>query len=1141
LTFGGTDCYNYNGYQVRRGCRTPATVNGTLEDEMRRVRDTVIVGVIVLNSVVFSAQGAAVSGHTYYAGTTIPLSGVLVRIEGITSTTGGNGAYVLPGVPVGWRTITAMKSSYDDYSESVNIPEQGLTKNIEMTAQTPRTLSGTVYDGQDPPQTLAGATVAVLNPDGFSSGLTDTTDFTGHYQISNVPQQSIQVQFSKPAYDTKTPTIAMANYDKVYNEQLLMSSIAPPSDLAATVNWQQVTLSWTGRPESTLKGYNLYRSSEPSSGYRRINSTLVFAGTNNYRDALPDNNVYYYKIASVNNEDKAVPLSNSIRVVPPSSGHVTSDTAWSGTVQITEDVTIDEGTRLTILPGTVVKFKADSPGGGAYNPGLFVNGTLDAQGTEYDMIIFTSASSEPSPGDWKGIAFRDSSNDLGCIIGYCTIEYAISGISCYDSSPSIRHNIIRNNAVDEYLRGDHWDSSGGGIFCGNSSAKIVGNVISNNTAGGDGGGIYCSNSPCEIRNNIINNNTAYGGGGGGIACSGSSPDIVGNTIYGNTSGFDGGGMYCDTCAPDIVDNVIYQNTVPWPGKSGGGGITCYNSTPKIINCTVYNNVGAGINSLNGCAEVANSVLWGNTDDLLWYPPYIGCSASYSNIGDADSGTGNISSLPMFVDPAIGDFHLQSSSPCIDAGDNGSVPNGITVDLDGRPRFIDDPLTPDTGNGTAPIVDMGAYEFQGSTTKSLARVEIQGDAEVDESSGAPYLCIAYYDDGTTSNVTPGTAWSENSPYTTIGGTGYVTTSAVPTDQSCRITASYQGKSDTRDVTILNVVMAPSVQSLEISGPTQVNEGFGAQYTCTAHYDNGGMVDVTSSATWSENSSYASINSSGYVSASSVTSDQPCQITATYEGKTDTLDVTIKNVPVVTSVEISGPAQVNEGTGAQYTCTAHYDNGSTADVTSSAAWSENSSYASINSGGHLSASSVTSDQPCQVTATYESKSDTFDLTIKNVPVVTSVEISGPTQVNESSGAQYTCTAHYDNGSTADVTGSAVWSENSNYAGISGGGYLTTSAVDSDQPCRITATYDGESATHDVTLKASLQWLSCDWNGDGIVSIIGDVPPFVDCVYFGNCPDWPQDKLLGVGDCNYDGILSIIGDVPCFVNCVYFGNCE
>lgn len=58
---------------------------------------------------------------------------------------------------------------------------------------------------------------------------------------------------------------------------------------------------------------------------------------------------------------------------------------------------------------------------------------------------------------------------------------------------------------------------------------------------------------------------------------------------------------------------------------------------------------------------------------------------------------------------MGDLHVRSGSPCIDAGDNGLVPAGSTVDLDGTPRFQDDPTMPDTGSGTPPLVDMGCYE------------------------------------------------------------------------------------------------------------------------------------------------------------------------------------------------------------------------------------------------------------------------------------------------------------------------------------------------------------------------------------------------------------------------------------------------
>ena len=46
---------------------------------------------------------------------------------------------------------------------------------------------------------------------------------------------------------------------------------------------------------------------------------------------------------------------------------------------------------------------------------------------------------------------------------------------------------------------------------------------------------------------------------------------------------------------------------------------------------------------------------------------------------------------------------------MDLDADGNVTEPVPFDLDGNPRFRDDPATPDTGHGVAPIVDMGAYE------------------------------------------------------------------------------------------------------------------------------------------------------------------------------------------------------------------------------------------------------------------------------------------------------------------------------------------------------------------------------------------------------------------------------------------------
>ncbi|MCK5612961.1 right-handed parallel beta-helix repeat-containing protein [Candidatus Pacearchaeota archaeon] len=99
----------------------------------------------------------------------------------------------------------------------------------------------------------------------------------------------------------------------------------------------------------------------------------------------------------------------------------------------------------------------------------------------------------------------------------------------------------------------------------------------------------------------------------------------------------------------------------------------------------------------------------------------GCGGSSSwgpNFG-VDGG-GNIDDDPCFVNtsnPAGSDgifgtlddgLRLTSDSNCIDAADNDAINEG--TDIAGDMRKIEDPYTVDTGNGVAPIVDIGAYEY-----------------------------------------------------------------------------------------------------------------------------------------------------------------------------------------------------------------------------------------------------------------------------------------------------------------------------------------------------------------------------------------------------------------------------------------------
>jgi hypothetical protein len=207
--------------------------------------------------------------------------------------------------------------------------------------------------------------------------------------------------------------------------------------------------------------------------------------------------------------------------------------------------------------------------------------------------------------------------------------------------------------------------------------------------------------------------------GGGMLNSGASPTLTNLTFRDNDASY-GGGMHNSGGGP-VLTNVIFS------GNSAGYGGAMYNSNSNaaVTNVTFSGNSagqsGGAMYNWGGSPTVANSILWGNTatsgsqiHNVADSTPTI----SYSLVQDCgDSGpdwesdcgadgTHNLDADPQFVDD---DLSLQLSSPAIDAGNNAAVPVGITVDLAGHARFVDVPTVADSGAGTPPIVDMGAYE------------------------------------------------------------------------------------------------------------------------------------------------------------------------------------------------------------------------------------------------------------------------------------------------------------------------------------------------------------------------------------------------------------------------------------------------
>ncbi|MBT6129418.1 MAG: DUF1565 domain-containing protein, partial [Candidatus Marinimicrobia bacterium] len=275
------------------------------------------------------------------------------------------------------------------------------------------------------------------------------------------------------------------------------------------------------------------------------------------------------------------------------------------------------------------------------------------------------------------------------VITNCTITGNIAsngaGIFLYFSNPTITNcTISENDAI-----GDGGENGGGGIHCDSSSPSITDCIISGNTTSYGGGGIYCNNSSSPvIANSTVSGNTASVHGGGIDSYNSCSPTIINSTISENTASW-GGGVWT-LSSPTITNCTIAGNTA----TSGGGAIESYSSSsyPIITNCTITGNTApdGGIRSRDAFPTIANCILWNDSPGEIYVYSGDDPSVTYSDVQGGYEGEGNIDADPLFVNPDNGDYTLQSSSPCIDAGDPES-----DLDSDGS------------------ISDMGAYFYDQS--------------------------------------------------------------------------------------------------------------------------------------------------------------------------------------------------------------------------------------------------------------------------------------------------------------------------------------------------------------------------------------------------------------------------------------------
>jgi parallel beta-helix repeat protein len=281
-------------------------------------------------------------------------------------------------------------------------------------------------------------------------------------------------------------------------------------------------------------------------------------------------------------------------------------TVWQKRIEVRGILRVPEGSRLLIMPGTIVEFgRKDTNNDGIGENGILIQGVIIAKGTPENPIIFRSAEKQRRMGDWDSINIMNSDRAQN-LIEYCQIEDAYRGLHFHFSNVAVTNAVIRNN-----YRGVQFQESiveiRGTIFYGNKNALQARDseiIFSDNALYQNYSGMNVFRTTIAIRNNWFLNNDQEG-----LRVREGVPVVEGNLLDGNRHGLMVNGTVYGTFSSNVIShnlesgialkgtdnleingNVIQQN--------GINGITIQDSSAVIQGNLISDNRERGIGVLS---------------------------------------------------------------------------------------------------------------------------------------------------------------------------------------------------------------------------------------------------------------------------------------------------------------------------------------------------------------------------------------------------------------------------------------------------------------------------------------------------------------------------------------------------------------
>lgn len=471
-------------------------------------------------------------------------------------------------------------------------------------------------------------------------------------------------------------------------------------------------------------------------------------------------------------------------------------------------------------------------------------------------------------------------SDGGIYVGNAsaTIENnTVTANTCHNIDVEFGTAIILNNEVSGVLQGNSQQESyctfGSGVHLQGTPAlnglgtSVIGNTIENNLTG-SGINIWAAQNVL-IMNNIIRNNTSSDAGSAFTSANSGGTALVQNLIYDNTSncggalGFEDGGGSASNPSILIANNTIVDNVY----AQAASGSECIPIAQIYPDPYSYGSGGPG-------EVILNNIISGSTSypavNCSWFdPPSEAIQPTFENnilyngegpffgsyCVDVSGKYNNIVAQAQFVSPSTGDYHLKSTSPAIDKGQNSVVQTflaltgqNFTTDFDGKPRLQDA-----TGQGCT--IDMGAYEYPGTTTDCSSATEtltsslnpssfgqnVTFTAQLSSSSGTPTGDVQFID---------GTTVLGTVALSSTGSASFSTSSL--TVGSHTVTANYlpSGTLPAATATLTQVVNGIATNTNLTSSLNPANVGQSVTFTATVTSANGtptGLITFTDGAT------------------------------------------------------------------------------------------------------------------------------------------------------------------------------------------------------------------------------------------------------------------------------------------------------